>query len=188
MLHVLEWPWEEPPSPRLEDLPVEQGAGLAEYRRYREKMGLMRLEALVPESMRLSQRPVTRLSNGKPHVQILEAAQEEGSDLIVIGVHGRNPFDMMLFGSTTNQVVRRAMCAILTLRRWDLRCANRLPPVVQRTVCSLSSSRRTLSRARCRIASGSGTEAACRHSPTVSRKPVTTAAQGVQVWQCRSMT
>jgi nucleotide-binding universal stress UspA family protein len=116
MLHVLEWPWEEPPSPRLEDLPVEQGAALAEYRRYREKMALMRLEALVPHSTRLSQRPVTRLSNGKPHVQMLEVAREEASDLIVIGVHGRNPLDVMVFGSTTNQVVRRAACPVLTLR------------------------------------------------------------------------
>jgi nucleotide-binding universal stress UspA family protein len=116
MLHVLEWPWEEPPSPRLEDLPVEQGAALAEYRRYREKMAVMRLEALAA-APRLSQLPAVRLSNGKPHVQILEVAQEEGSDLIVIGVHGRNPFDMMVFGSTTNQVVRGAACPVLTLRR-----------------------------------------------------------------------
>jgi len=36
---------------------------------------------------------------------------------IVLGVHGRNPLDMALFGSTTNQVVRRATCPVLTLRR-----------------------------------------------------------------------
>jgi len=116
MLHVLEWPWEEPPPPRLEDLPIEQGAALAEYRRYREKMALMRLEALA-SGTRLSHVPVARLSSGKPHVQILDVAKAEGSDLIVIGVHGRNPFDMMLFGSTANQVVRRASCPVLTLRR-----------------------------------------------------------------------
>jgi nucleotide-binding universal stress UspA family protein len=117
MLHVLEWPWDEPPPPRLEDLPAAQGAALAEYRRYREKMALTRLETLVPDSLRLSHRPGIRLTNGKPHVQILEVAQEESSDLIVIGVHGRNPFDMMVFGSTANQVVRRAACPVLTLRR-----------------------------------------------------------------------
>jgi nucleotide-binding universal stress UspA family protein len=116
LLHVLEWPWEEPPPPRLEDLPVEQAAALGEYRRYREKMALMRLEALVPTSTRLSQPPAIRLSNGKPHVQILDVANDEGSDLIVIGVHGRNPLDMMLFGSTANQTVRRATCPVLTLR------------------------------------------------------------------------
>ena len=115
MLHVLEWPWEEPPPPRLEDLPVEQGAALGEYRRYRETMALKQLETLVPASTRLSP-PLRRLSHGKPHVQILELAKDEGSDLIVIGVHGRNPVDMMVFGSTTNQVVRRATCPVLTLR------------------------------------------------------------------------
>jgi len=116
LLHVLEWPWEEPPAPKLDDLPAEQGAALAEYRRYREKSALMRLDGLLPDAMRLSDRCVARLSNGKPHVQILDAAAEERSDLIVIGVHGRNPFDMMVFGSTTNQVVRRASCPVLTLR------------------------------------------------------------------------
>jgi nucleotide-binding universal stress UspA family protein len=116
MVHVLEWPWEEPPSPRPEDLPVEQGAALAEFRRYREKMAAMRLEALVPAANRLLQPPATRLRSGKPHVQILDVADDEGSDLIVIGVHGRNPFDMTLFGSTANQVVRRASCPVLTLR------------------------------------------------------------------------
>jgi nucleotide-binding universal stress UspA family protein len=116
MVHVLEWPWEEPPAPRLEDLPVEQGAALAEYRRYREKMALMRLEE-VASATRVSHTPLVRLRNGKPYVQILDVAQEESSDLIVIGVHGRNPIDMMVFGSTTNHVVRGATCPVLTLRR-----------------------------------------------------------------------
>jgi nucleotide-binding universal stress UspA family protein len=71
----------------------------------------------VSNSLELADLHVTRLSNGKPHVQILEVDREEGSDLIVIGVHGRNPLDMMVFGSTTNQVVRRAACPVLTLPR-----------------------------------------------------------------------
>lgn len=116
MLHVLEWPWEEPPAPRLEELPAEQGAALADYRRQREDAALARLEALA-STTRVSPSPVARLRNGKAHVQILEVAREEKSDLIVIGVHGRNPLDMMAFGSTTNQVVRAAACPVLTLRR-----------------------------------------------------------------------
>jgi nucleotide-binding universal stress UspA family protein len=116
MLHVLEWPWHEPPSPEPEDLPAEQRAALAEYRRYREKMALMRLEALA-NGTSLSPAPTTRVSHGKPYLQILDAASNEGSDLIVMGVHGRNPFDMMMFGSTANQVVRQASCPVLTLRK-----------------------------------------------------------------------
>jgi len=117
LLHVLEWPWHEPPPPNFAELPAPQGAAFAEYRRYREKMAASELDALVPMAAGLSGRPVTRLRHGKPYAQILDVAAEEGADLIVIGVHGRNPIDLMLLGSTANQIVRRATCPVLTLRR-----------------------------------------------------------------------
>jgi len=116
LIHVLEWPWEEPPPPMIEELPFEQGAALAEFRRYLEESAKKRLESLIPESVPASQ-VTTMLRSGKPHVQILHVAADEQTDLIVIGVHGRNPVDMALFGSTTNQVVRRATCPVLTLRQ-----------------------------------------------------------------------
>lgn len=117
ILHVLEWPWEEPPPPQMEELPSAQRFALAEYRRYCEKSATSRLESLVPDRVQASRPPVTRLRNGKPYVQILDVAAEESSDLIIIGVRGRNPLDLSLFGSTANQVVRRATCPVLTLRR-----------------------------------------------------------------------
>jgi nucleotide-binding universal stress UspA family protein len=117
MLHVIEWPWEEPPAPRFEGLPPEQAAALADFRRYCETGASTRLEALVPASFGGSHRPVTQVRNGKPYVQVLDVAASEDSDLIVIGVRGRNPLDMRLFGSTTNHVVRSAACPVLTLRR-----------------------------------------------------------------------
>jgi nucleotide-binding universal stress UspA family protein len=116
LLHVLEWPWEEPPPPIIEQLPFEQGFALAEFRRYSEESAKKRLESLIPDSISAS-RIGTRLRSGKPYVQILHVAAEEQTDLIVVGVHGRNPVDMALFGSTTNQIVRRATCPVLTLRR-----------------------------------------------------------------------
>ena len=61
--------------------------------------------------------PEARLSYGKPYREILGAAERDGTDLIVMGVHGRNVVDLALFGSTTNQVVRHASCPVLTLRR-----------------------------------------------------------------------
>jgi nucleotide-binding universal stress UspA family protein len=116
LLHVLEWPWDEPPSPSIEELPREQGIALAEFRRYSEASARMRLESLIPETSRAS-RITPTLRSGKPYVQILDVADEERADLIVIGVHGRNPVDLTLFGSTTNQIVRRATCPVLTFRR-----------------------------------------------------------------------
>lgn len=115
ILHVLEWPWEEPPPPKLEDLPLEQGRALAEYRRQREKSATTRLESLVASSLVKGRRPATQLRHGKPYVQILQVADEEDTDLIVIGVRGHHPVDVALFGSTTNQIVRRARCPVLTL-------------------------------------------------------------------------
>ena len=117
LLHVLEWPWNEPPPPDFANLPAPQGAALAEWRRYRETLASSELEALVPAAARGATAPTARLRHGKPYVQILEVAAEEGSDLLVVGVHGRNPVDMSLFGSTANQIVRRATCPVLTLRR-----------------------------------------------------------------------
>jgi nucleotide-binding universal stress UspA family protein len=54
--------------------------------------------------------------HGKPYIEILRVAATARADLIVMGVHGRNAADVMLFGSTTNQIVRRATCPVLTLR------------------------------------------------------------------------
>jgi nucleotide-binding universal stress UspA family protein len=116
VLHVIEWPWEEPPPPKLEELPFEQASALAEYRRYCEKAAAKRLETLVPDNIR-SYPPSTLVRHGQPYVQILEVAADQGSDVIVIGVRGRNALDMMMFGSTANQIVRRATCPVLTLRR-----------------------------------------------------------------------
>jgi nucleotide-binding universal stress UspA family protein len=116
VLHVLEWPWEEPPPPALEELPVEQASALAEYRRYVEGRATARLESLAAASPAGSGRPAVRLGNGKPYVQILDVAAQEQADLIVIGVRGRSPLDVAFFGSTANQVVRRARCPVLTLR------------------------------------------------------------------------
>jgi len=74
------------------------------------------MRALVADGAGNWCRPMTRLRHGKAYREILAEATESFSDLIVIGVHGRNPLDLMLFGSTTNQVVRRATCPVLTVR------------------------------------------------------------------------
>lgn len=73
-----------------------------------------KLHALVPDDVRTW-----------CYREILGIATEDASDLIVMGVHGRNALDLMLFGSTTNQVVRRATCPVLTLRTSSERAGRR---------------------------------------------------------------
>ena len=53
---------------------------------------------------------------GKPYREILRVAAEQQADLIVLGVHGRAAVDRLLFGSVTEQIVRRASCPVLTVR------------------------------------------------------------------------
>jgi nucleotide-binding universal stress UspA family protein len=52
---------------------------------------------------------------GRPYLEVLRVAEERATDLIVMGVRGRGPVDMALFGSTTNHVVRRATCPVVTV-------------------------------------------------------------------------
>ena len=117
IVHVLEWPWEEPPAPAFDTLPIEQAFSLAAYRRERECDAERRLATLVPEGAANWCTPGTKVRHGKPYVQILDVAAEEHADLIVIGVHGRSAMDVALFGSTTAQIVRRATCPVLTVIR-----------------------------------------------------------------------
>jgi nucleotide-binding universal stress UspA family protein len=57
-----------------------------------------------------------RLSQGTPSAEIVRIAKEEGVDLVVLGSHGKGLLDHALFGSTTERVVRKAPCPVLTCR------------------------------------------------------------------------
>jgi nucleotide-binding universal stress UspA family protein len=114
-VHVIEWPWAGDIT-RFEGIPPEQAKALCEYRRYQEALAQSRLDTAVREIGRDRCRVETRIANGKAYSEILCAAERQRADLIVIGVHGRNPLDVFFFGSTTHQVVRRAQCPVLTLR------------------------------------------------------------------------
>lgn len=75
-----------------------------------------KLEGLLTEEDRTYCNPHIRLMEGKPFEKLLDVAADEKTDLIVLGVHGRNALNVLVFGSTTNQVIRRATCPVLTLR------------------------------------------------------------------------
>lgn len=47
---------------------------------------------------------------------ILSRAQEQKSDLIVMGTHGLRGFDRLMLGSVTDRVMRRAPCPVLAVR------------------------------------------------------------------------
>jgi nucleotide-binding universal stress UspA family protein len=109
LLHVFEWPSDEASARRVLET--------SEFHRQWEAETREKLEGLIPAEVRNWCTPASKLAFGKAYQQILNLAANEQVDLIVMGVRGRNPVDLMLFGSTTNQVVRQAGCPVLTLRR-----------------------------------------------------------------------
>jgi nucleotide-binding universal stress UspA family protein len=108
ILHVADVPRDEPLTTR----PIATPEFYAEY----EAAAREQLGALLADGAGDWCRPRTLIRHGKAYREILAEAAASSADLIVIGVHGRNPLDLMLFGSTTNQVVRRATCPVLTVR------------------------------------------------------------------------
>jgi nucleotide-binding universal stress UspA family protein len=91
-------------------------ADLEGYRLAAETSGKDRLHKVVLDAA--PQRPDVEeiVASGQPHHELLRIAAEQHSDLIVLGIHGRNPIERMLFGSTAEPIVRRAMCPVLTVR------------------------------------------------------------------------
>jgi nucleotide-binding universal stress UspA family protein len=116
LAHVIEWPWSESHNPSFSELSTDQQNALAEYRRYVERTARVRLAGFLPSAISERIRLECLVTHGKPYVELLRVAAENDTDIIVLGVHGRNPVDLALFGSTTTHIVRAATCPVLTLR------------------------------------------------------------------------
>lgn len=56
------------------------------------------------------------LRTGDAAAQIIDLASQEKCDLIVMGTHGRSGLGHLILGSVAEQVVRKAPCAVLTVK------------------------------------------------------------------------
>ncbi len=54
---------------------------------------------------------------GYPATEIINLAEERDFDLIVMGSHGLTGLAHVIFGSTTDRVMRKAPCSVLTVRK-----------------------------------------------------------------------
>lgn len=88
---------------------------VAEYRRLGEGHARQVLGDAVPAEVREWCRIDERVAIGKPSERILDAATVARADVIVMGVRGRGAIDLFAFGSTTNDVIRRATCPVLAV-------------------------------------------------------------------------
>lgn len=53
---------------------------------------------------------------GTPYEEILDYAETEGIDLVVMGTHGKQGLTRMLLGSTAEEVIRRSPVPVLTVK------------------------------------------------------------------------
>jgi nucleotide-binding universal stress UspA family protein len=76
-------------------------------------------EGVAEGSVRLiestGQRPVLRVAHGSPHRRIVEAANQTGASLIVMGSRGRT--GLAALGSVSERVTHNASCSVLVVRR-----------------------------------------------------------------------
>jgi nucleotide-binding universal stress UspA family protein len=89
-----------------------------EIRHNRKQVYEERLKKTVEEIKR--EHPQLRvhqvLKLGIAFVEIVRFAKQESIDLIIMGSHGRTGITHLLIGSTTEKVVRKAPCPVLTVR------------------------------------------------------------------------
>lgn len=94
-----------PTASLLADLEVKLGASLDQAKRELDAVADLRVD--------------TQLVQGVPFAEIVKFAREGSYDLIVIGTHGRTGLRHALLGSVAEKVVRKASCAVLTVRPLD---------------------------------------------------------------------
>lgn len=108
LVHVLQ--------PPLYDY-MEKPMGAAEDVQKDLKSDLKRkLADMVPEEARAWCEPVTSLLAGQPHEEITKYAMVNDIDLIVLGVRGHSLVETLFVGSTTDRVMRKAPCPVLSVQ------------------------------------------------------------------------
>lgn len=117
VLHVMVYDLETEAPEMYETVIADRRLTVTDYRSRCEQYSRERLAAALPDTVRAYCTVETLLAAGKPYREILRVAAEQQADLIVMGIRGRSAADLMLFGSTTQHVVRQATCPVLTIRR-----------------------------------------------------------------------
>jgi nucleotide-binding universal stress UspA family protein len=109
VVHALEWLAEEEPREYTH-------FNVPEYRRHLIDDARHCVQALVADMSQAWSAIDPRVVVGRAYREILRVAADSGTDLIVMGAHGRGALGLTLFGSTTQQVVRAATCPVLIVR------------------------------------------------------------------------
>lgn len=108
LLSVVEW--------LAEEQPVESADfDVTALREQMARKAPERIQALLAGESRTSPEVEVVVTCGRAHREVLRVAAEQQADIIVMGAQGRGGVGLALFGSTTQQVVRSAVCPVLVV-------------------------------------------------------------------------
>lgn len=108
LAHVLE-------PPVYDDL-IKPTESRENFRQRLKKTVQEKLSTIVPEEARTWCNPVTSILAGQPHEELIKYAVVNDIDLIVLGVRGHSLVETVFVGSTTDRVLRRAPCPVLSVQ------------------------------------------------------------------------
>jgi nucleotide-binding universal stress UspA family protein len=81
-----------------------------------ERQATVDLAQVVPEAEAAKVEVVRLVAVGTPYRKIVETAEADHVDLIVMATAGRTGFSHLVLGSIAERVVRTASCPVLTMR------------------------------------------------------------------------
>ena len=108
LAHVIEPPTQS--GLHKEDKPV-----LDEMQQNYQDLLIGKLKEMVPAEARNWCTPQTGLLEGQPYEEIVTYAESKDIDMIVLGVRGHGLVKTLFLGSTTDRVVRRSPCPVLSV-------------------------------------------------------------------------
>ena len=88
---------------------------IQEFQQQAVESARKRMAAAVQEFFQGFPKLETRVESGAAAAKIVEMAQKEKIDLIIMGAHGRKGLDRAIFGSVADKVVQSAPCPVMTI-------------------------------------------------------------------------
>jgi nucleotide-binding universal stress UspA family protein len=81
-----------------------------------EEEGKKSLDHAKKVAQKHSVKAKTLIKEGSPSKEIINTAEEEKSDLIILGTAGRTGLDKFFLGSISEKVLRSAPCAVMVIK------------------------------------------------------------------------
>lgn len=115
VVHADDWPNRLPTSLAFAEGPTA-ASDVLELRDERRRQGEELVSRAAQQLQAAGFQTSTAVRDGDARHAILDAAAEWGSDVIVLGSHGRRGMDRFLLGSVSESVVRHAPCSVEIVR------------------------------------------------------------------------